>query len=337
MEAVDRVNLVSDTKEARKVFSRLGWCYIAGTVAVYLLQIVISYVLVRYHPEWLMSTDAQIILSSVIVYGIGMPLIAFLAKGIKKQELVRHKMRWWQFLLAFMMCYAIVFISNLIGIAMTSFIGDLKGSAVENNVTEVISSGSLLINFVSMVILAPILEEYVFRKLIVDRTARYGQGVAVLASGLMFGLFHGNLNQFAYAVTLGCFFAFLYLRTGNIKITIVLHAIINFMGGIVAGNLMELVQYDELMALNPNDEQAAMNLISENIIGWLVLSGYVVFLLVVVLVGFIFLLLSIKKMKAIPQETDLPKGQRMKALFVNPGMIVFCLIWIALIVLQLFV
>ena len=66
----------------------------------------------------------------------------------------------------------------------------------------------MIVTFLYMVICAPILEEYIFRKLIVDRTVKYGQGVAVVLSGLMFGLFHGNLNQFAYAFYWECFWHF---------------------------------------------------------------------------------------------------------------------------------
>ena len=105
-----------------------------------------------------------------------------------------------------------VFVSNLMGNAITTIIGILKGNEVNNGVVGVILEGNMLINFVSMVILAPIVEELVFRKLIIDRTAKYGQTVAIIASGLMFGLFHGNLNQFAYALVLGCFFC-IYLST----------------------------------------------------------------------------------------------------------------------------
>ena len=58
------------------------------------------------------------------------------------------------------------------------------------------TESNMMVTFLYMVICAPILEEYIFRKLIVDRTVKYGQGVAIVLSGLMFGLFHGNLNQF---------------------------------------------------------------------------------------------------------------------------------------------
>ena len=71
-----------------------------------------------------------------------------------------------------------------------------------------------------------------------------------MVSGLMFGLFHGNLNQFVYAFVLGLFLAFLYVKTGNLKITIALHMMINFVGGIVSSWLMrmiDLTEYEELM------------------------------------------------------------------------------------------
>lgn len=327
---------VNNAKQARKTFSRLGWCYIAGTVAVYLLEAVLAYVMKTYKPEWTRNVDILMILSTVIVYGCAMPLIAVLVRGMEVRKPERHKMKWWQFLLAFMMCYSMVFISNLVGVGMTWVIGLLKGSAVQNNMANQITGGNMLINFVAMVILAPIIEELVFRKLIVDRTAKYGQGIAILTSGLMFGLFHGNLNQFVYAMVLGCFFAFLYLRTGNLKITIGLHAIINFMGSMIAGGLMKMVRYDELMLLDPNDTETMMTMMMEDIVGWLLFMVYFVFVFAIVITGLVFCIISFTKMIPVRQATDLPVGQGFKALFVNPGMIVFCIIWAILIILQLF-
>lgn len=327
---------MGDINQAKKTFSYLGWCYIAGTVAVYLLQAVATWLLMHYKPEWAESNDILMILSTVIVYGFAMPLIALLVSKMEVQKPERRKMKWWQFLIGFMICYALVYVSNIMGVITTTIIGLLKGSAVDNGVATVVSTGNMLINFVSMVILAPIVEELVFRKLIIDRTAKYGQTVAIIASGLMFGLFHGNLNQFAYALVLGCFFAFIYLRTGNVKITIAMHAILNFMGSMVAGGLMKLVHYNDLMLLGPENEELMMAMIMEDIVGWILLIIYAMFIFIMVVTGIVFFFVSLKKMKPIPAETDLPKGQRMKALFLNPGMIVFCIIWVVLIFLQLF-
>ena len=327
---------MNDVKQAQKTFSYLGWCYITGTAVVYFLNWIVSKYIELYKPEWANNMSLMMVLSTVIVYGCAMPLIALLVRGMKVQAPERRKMKWWQFLIAFIICYALVFVSNIVGTTVTTIIGLLKGSAVNNGVVTVVSNGNMLVNFVSMVVLAPIVEELVFRKLIIDRTAQYGQTVAIIASGLMFGLFHGNLNQFAYALVLGCFFAFIYLRTGNIKITIAMHAILNFMGSMVVGGLMKLVRYSELLMLGPEDEELMMTMIMEDIVGWILLILYLMLLFIVVITGIVFFFVFLKKMKPVPAETDLPKEQRMKALFVNPGMIVFCVVWIVLIVLQLF-
>ena len=48
----------------------------------------------------------------------------------------------------------------------------------------------------------------------------------------MFGLFHGNLNQFVYTFLVGAFWAFIYVKTGRLRYTIYLHMALNFMGSV---------------------------------------------------------------------------------------------------------
>lgn len=329
---------MEDLKQAQKVFSRLGWCYIAGTVAVYALQILVVKIIGAVRPEWLESMNGALILSCLITYGCGMPLIVLLAGGMQKDKIERHKMKWWQFLVAMLICYALVYVSNLVGTFFTIRIGDLKGRPVENNLIEYVTGGSMLINFVAMVVIAPIVEEYVFRKVIVDRTVRYGQGVAVVVSGLMFGLFHGNLNQFAYAVVLGAFFAFIYMKTGNLKITIAMHAIVNFLGSMVAGLILRMVSYEEL--LNMTEEQAAdmeymTQFIMDNLAGWMMLAVYGLFLFAVVIAGIILFFVSLKKFRFEPGREPIPKGKKFQVMILNPGMTTFCVVWLVLIVIQL--
>ena len=51
--------------------------------------------------------------------------------------------------------------------------------------------------------------------------------------GLFFALFHGNFYQFFYALLLGMVFAWLYSSTGRIRYNIMLHMLINLMGGVL--------------------------------------------------------------------------------------------------------
>lgn len=326
---------MEEWKQSQKVFSRLGWCYIAGTVAVYALQYILVYVIQAYRPEWLMSMTTSLLLSGFTVYVCGMPLIVLLTLKMPKTDIPHHKMKWWQFILALIMCYSLVYISNLLGTLVTTVVGAFKGSSVENNLIDYVTGGNMFINFILMVVVAPVVEEYVFRKVIVDRTVRYGQGLAIAASGLMFGLFHGNLNQFAYAVVLGMFFAFLYVKTGNLKITIAMHAIINFMGSVISGQLLKMLNYDQLMNLNTSDMDLMMEIMMDNLAGWLLFALYAMVLFVVVITGVILLIVFFKRFKLEPGQVQVPKGKGFQMLFLNPGMLTFCGIWIVLIVLQL--
>ena len=102
-----------------------------------------------------------------------------------------------------------------------------------NQVEEMIMDMSLWAVILSAVILAPIMEELIFRKLVLDRLAGYGPAVAMSVSALVFGLAHGNFYQFFYAFLLGLIFAYIYLRTGKVRYSMMLHMMVNFCGSVI--------------------------------------------------------------------------------------------------------
>ncbi|MBO4981335.1 MAG: CPBP family intramembrane metalloprotease [Lachnospiraceae bacterium] len=326
-------------KQYKKDFSRLGWRFTIGTVIIAVLQTLVSLIVREVKPEWLSDMSMVLILSVLPLYLVGMPALIGMVSRLPGEAPEKHKMPFGKFLLALMICYSIMYVSNLIGTVLTAVIGMLKGVPVSNDILEIATGSSLWLNFLYMVILAPIFEELVFRKLIVDKTRRYGEGVAVLLSGLMFGLFHGNLSQFAYAFTMGMFFAFLYLRTGNIKITMLLHAIVNFMGSIVSVLILKAVRYEELLELTMSpgyDPKEMMDLVMSSLPGWIVYLLYTGILLCVVITGVVLMIVFRKKFVLYPGEIVLEKGKRFSIIFFNTGMILFVLIWIVTIIVQLF-
>lgn len=327
-------------KDARKRFSLLGGMFLVGTIIIYAIQIIVSLVVQRMKPEWLWDGNMSLLLSVLPMYLVGMPLLILLVKIIPADKVERHRMKAGQFVVSAIMCYAIVYVSNLVGIVFTSVIGVLKGSAVQNQLQDITESVSIWMILIYMVICAPIIEEYVFRKLIVDRTVRYGQGIAVVMSGLMFGLFHGNMNQFVYAFTLGMFLAFLYVKTGNLKITIALHMMINFMGGLVTTGLLKLIDIDEYMdVIVRMDRQAVMSYVLHHLAGWLLYIGYVCFIIGVTIAGIVLFIVCLAKKKFVfgRGAVMLPRGKKFSTVILNVGMILYSIFWIAMIVWQLFV
>ena len=74
---------------------------------------------------------------------------------------------------------------------------------------------------------APVFEELIFRKLLLDRLRPFGDRCAILLCGVAFGLYHVNLGQFFYAAALGMVLAGIVLKTGKIWHSMVCHAALN--------------------------------------------------------------------------------------------------------------
>jgi uncharacterized protein len=82
--------------------------------------------------------------------------------------------------------------------------------------------------FFMAVIAAPILEEMMFRGIILDGYLKnYKPWHGILISGALFGLIHGNLAQGIGAFLLGVLFGWVYWKTKSILAVVILHFVNN--------------------------------------------------------------------------------------------------------------
>lgn len=342
-------------RTARKHFSKLGLMFFIGSVIIFVLGMIVSFAGKRIKPEWLENADIALILNGAIMYLAGLPILILLVKRIPAVKVEQHHMKAGHFALSFLMSYAIGIAANFVGVIIAIVISMVKmlvfggGDGVNNEMLDLISGSNILLMFVLAVCIAPVYEEYVFRKLIVERTVQYGQGVAVLLSGLMFGLFHGNFNQFIFAFPLGVFLAFLYAKTGKLKVTIAIHMIVNFIGSVILPCAMKLIDFDEYMKryelyreLLPDRMNEASQLIlgffEEHWIGFLLYFALLGCIFCVVIAGIVlFIVFAAKRRFRFDRgEIQIPKGKRFSTVILNLGMILFLLYWCARIVVQLF-
>jgi len=84
--------------------------------------------------------------------------------------------------------------------------------------------------YVYTVIGAPILEELAVRKVLCGGLSKFGKAPAILVSALLFGLLHRNSGQFSLAFLVGIAFGCIYLYSGKIIYTMIIHGIINLLG-----------------------------------------------------------------------------------------------------------
>lgn len=327
-----------EVRAARKHFSRLGMRFMVGTIVIFVLQTLALEIADRFAPDLLNDMNIYLLVSMMPMYLIGIPVLTLLVWKLPSQAPERRTMKPGQFAVSVLMAFALMYVANIIGTIMTTIIGLFKRGGVQNNIANVVSETSPLTVFFIMVICAPIVEEFVFRKLVVDRAVRYGQGTAVVLSGLMFGLFHGNLNQFMYATALGMFLAYLYVKTGKLKITIAIHMLINFMGSIVSSWVLKLMNLEALSRLDAGDIQAVMEYLSENMLGFLLYMLYAFCILGIMIAGFVlFIVFAVKKRFVFARgAVSIPKGKRFRTVILNLGMGLYCIFWIGMIIDQLF-
>lgn len=86
-----------------------------------------------------------------------------------------------------------------------------------------------LLSFLLICILPPICEELMFRKTLSDGFTGLGTVLAALLSALIFSLSHLNPVQTVYQFLLGFILALIYLKTKDILITIITHAVNNIL------------------------------------------------------------------------------------------------------------
>lgn len=94
----------------------------------------------------------------------------------------------------------------------------------QETMDQMTSGKSMWFLILSMGVIAPLAEEIVFRWLIYLRLRDYVRmGAAMVISGLIFGIYHGNLVQAVYAGILGMIFAYFLEISGCLWGSVLLH------------------------------------------------------------------------------------------------------------------
>lgn len=122
-------------------------------------------------------------------------------------------------------------------LAVTSSLGlnvllTLTGFADSSQTYREVADSQYSVAFAAGLILygliSPLAEEVVFRGVIFNRMRRlYGPVLAIVASGLFFGAFHGNVVQGVYGGCMGILMAYRYERSGRFVTPLFFHMAAN--------------------------------------------------------------------------------------------------------------
>jgi membrane protease YdiL (CAAX protease family) len=246
-------------KRAKRLFSRIFLALFIYTLLAELLVAAIYAGAAIMLPEEQYAALSQnyvvaLLISSASQYLVAFPVLALIMFGAEKaQKVEKTKLTAKDFLLFLLIAEVMMYVGNVVGNLLNSFVGTIRGQMPENDIATIVSEVPAWIILVLAVIVGPIVEELIFRKLMIDRLGIFGDRMAILFTSVAFGLMHANLYQFFYATLLGALLGYVYTRTRDVRYTILIHMIVNFMGSIptmyVQGAANEFYRLIELAGL----------------------------------------------------------------------------------------
>lgn len=314
----------------RRDFSKIGFAVLISALAANVASFI---------PGWLFPAGLPGALNTygpLIAFYVVLAPVAFLAFKLlapAKTELAaitapapeekpKLKMSFMLIIGLFCFCMACSYICNLLGIGLTWGLSTVifgKAASVLNPVTNLMGENYLLA-FLVAAVLAPIVEEFVFRKLLLDALRPAGELTAILFCGIAFGMYHMNFTQFFYAAMLGMVFSYITLKTGTILWSSILHVMINTLGTVVMSYLSS-----KLDVGNPASPQTLIaSLAILAIVGVLFVGGIIFFAII----------MSGKKIKIEKSaETEPDKKPTFSKAFFNAGVLIYtaaCLVMFAI-------
>ncbi len=304
----------------KRFFSKIGFSYLAYAILAIVFQIIASTIIGTINYDLLTDINIITVISAICNYILPLPIFLLLMRKINTVKIEKNSISARTFLKYVAITFTLLWIGNILGLISTTAISAVISSPIANPVQELINSADFWLNLLLISLIGPIFEEVIFRKLLIDRTIRYGARVSIIISALLFGLIHGNLNQFFYAFLMGGFFAYVYIKTGKIIYTILLHISVNLIGSVVSLFVIESASAIAQNTFTPLDMSIVLI--------------YMIFILIMFFIG-ILSLLTLKKAKFNGSKTQISLKQPLKTVFLNYGMVCFIIFGLIILIRQI--
>ncbi len=174
----------------------------------------------------------------------------------------------------------------------------------------------LILYGITVAVIPPIVEELLFRGMVLHGLRKYGDGFAVVVSAILFGLYHGNFVQIVFAFFAGLVMALVVVKTGSLWTSILIH----FINNSISFALEMIKRFVGDQAVNTAD--------------FIIMSA----LMVLGTLSLIYLIVKDRHFFQTEGRNPIfPLGARMRAAFANPGGVAVLIFALATSIRSLFV
>lgn len=308
----------------RRTVSRLAFCALAAFPLSQIIGVVLSLVLAAAGSDlFLLTEDTALyyLLTGLLSYlTVFLPFLIFLLASHRPlTEAIRTEHT--PFLTGILLVFAGLFVCFIMNVPV-NFLADLAESAglngeINTDSMTVSSIPDLVTLILAVVLIAPVVEEFCYRGVVVSALRRWGDLTAALVSALLFAMAHFSFLALPVVFVGGFVMAYLYVRTGNLWVNIAIH----FLNNLFATLPIMLGYFFGESIVGPAND------------------AVVLAVLVLGICSLAFLLLRFAVRRVSPFPNPIESGVRVSAkigqIFANPGMICYLLLFVLLSVLSL--
>lgn len=209
-------------------------------ISMFLITIDFLRVIVGFVIEKMTGSSDKITLAIIYrstAYILDIPMIYYFIRNNKKKKyfVTKEKMN----IGSFIGCFALMaLITAIIGII--SLVFKLKIESNDNSILPDYPTLYVNMTLFSTIIIAPIIEEMIFRGVIMNDLKEYGYKTAIIINSVLFGLAHTEIEKVIITIFLGIIFSYVAYRY-SLRYSVLLHMVWNLnssMGSIFYYNKM---------------------------------------------------------------------------------------------------
>ena len=146
------------------------------------------------------------------------PLKEINARRIKKPALILPAV------IISLLFYAV---GTIVSILIEQYMAVIHLKTVVSGFKMPTQTSAIVFYVLTICVFAPLLEEFIFRGLILQSLRKFGDVFAIVISALLFGLMHGNLMQAPFAFVTALAFGYFVIKFNSIWVSVIAHCVIN--------------------------------------------------------------------------------------------------------------
>ena len=172
-----------------------------------------------------MISDSLGMLSQVLC--LFLPFFFFLGPKDKGRQITLGTPKFVPTVTAVIMTLGVAVVGSAAADAMSAFFSLFRVQLIYPSYTVGVTPAALAMTLVQVVIVPAVLEEVVFRGIVMQSLRHLGDTFALVASSFAFAILHGNPLQIPYAFLMGIAIGYFVLITGSLWTGIIAHLVNN--------------------------------------------------------------------------------------------------------------